>query len=122
MPSTLHIMRKAPSGERRPIGLPEWKSALDHYEDLRLAHGDAEKLNPVTHAIISLPNRGGDAEIWRPDCQEWLRVFWYSPEGYISFPAPESDHKEHLHRLSLARSLALRLDAKIYDDEGNETD
>ncbi len=122
MASTLHIIRKDTSGQIRPISLDQWKAALGHHADLRLSDGDAQVINPLTHAVVTMPNRGGDAEIWRPDCQDWIRVFWYSPEGFISFPAAEPGNRDHLHRLSLARSLALRLDAKIYDDEGVETD
>lgn len=122
MPSSLHIIRKDKAGEAHPITLDEWKAALATYDDLRLCDGDAQAINPLTGEIISMPNRGGDAEIWRPDCEDWLRVFWYSPDGFISFPAPEDGDKDQLHGLSLARSLALKLDAKIYNDEGVETD
>lgn len=120
--STLHIQRKDHDGALAMIDLEDWKKAVATIEDLRLADGDAQQINPRTHEIVSMPNRGGDVEIWRPDCEDWLRVFWYSPEGYISFPAPEPGVREELHRLSLARSLALKLDAKIYNDEGVETD
>lgn len=122
MSSTLHIQRRTQDGERREIALEEWKNVVRTFDDLRLSDGDAQQINPITKEIVSMPNRGGDVEIWRPDCEDWLRVFWYSPEGYISFPAPEPGAHEHLHRLSIARSLALKLDAKIYDDNGVETD
>ena len=118
--STLHIVRKQADGTHEDISLEEWKQAVAGHEGLRLSDGDARQVNPLTNEIITMPNRGGDAEVWREDCQDWIRVFWWSPEGYVSFPEP--DEREQEKALSLARSLALRLNAKIYDDAGEETD
>ncbi|MBT0668480.1 hypothetical protein HT136_08860 [Novosphingobium profundi] len=118
----MHIQRKGPDGQRREITLEEWKTAVAGHEGLRLSDGDAQQVNPLTHAVITMPNRGGDAEVWREDCQDWLRVFWWSPLGYVSFPAPDPAQRVEQIRLDLARSLALHLDAKIYDDEGREAD
>lgn len=118
MSTTLHILRKNGEGQRDKISLEEWKNAIDSHGGLRLCDGDAQQVNPITHEVITMPNRGGDAEVWRDDCQDWLRVFWWSPQGYVSFPAPAA--REEQEALSIARSLALKLNAGIYDDEGVE--
>ena len=115
MVTRLHIERQDKDGARQAIPLAQWTEAVEALDGIRMAEGNASATNPRTGDAIVMPNRGGDAEVYRPDCKRWMRSFWWSPQGMISFPAPE-------HRadpvMSLARVLAEALDARIIDDDG----
>lgn len=112
---TLHIEREMLDGEARPITLPEWKEAVERVEGVRMAEGDASAVNPLTQAAVVIPNRGGDVEIFRADCQRWLRALWWTPGGIVRFAAPETDGDRVAE---IARTLASELQARIVDNEG----
>lgn len=116
MTITLHIKRPPQDGERGEIKLEEWRSAVANQQGMRLSESDATAMNPVTGEAIVIPNRGGDAEVWREDCQDWLRTFWWSPLGWITFPAPVDGNDP---TLKMARKLAEVLEADLLDDEGS---
>lgn len=106
-------------GEPQPITLPEWKEAVERVEGVRMAEGDASAVNPLTQATIVIPNRGGDVEIFRADCQRWLRALWWTPGGIVRFAAPET----HGDRVAeIARALAAELQARLVDDDGKVFD
>lgn len=111
----LRIEREMKNGEARPITLSEWKKAVDLVEGVRMSEGDAALLNPLTKETVVLHNRGGDAELFRPDCNRWLRVLWWTPDGIVRFPAPETEGDP---LLTTARSLATELDARIVGQDG----
>ncbi|WP_242528394.1 hypothetical protein [Novosphingobium sp. PY1] len=111
----LRIERETRDGEARPISLKEWSEAIDNVDGVRLCVGDASVRNPLTKENVIIPNRGGDAEIFREDCNRWLRVLWWSPHGSIHFTAPESSDDP---LLVTARALAGQLEARIVGDEG----
>ncbi|TCM22418.1 hypothetical protein EDF56_1011108 [Novosphingobium sp. PhB165] len=112
MSDHLRIERKDESGEIRPITLPEWKEAVIGIEGVRLADGDANALNPVTREWVVMPNRGGDVEVWRDGYGGWLRALWWSPNGTVSFAAPDPEPDGH-SILAVARDLAGKLGADI---------
>lgn len=114
MTRTLHIGREMLDGDARPIALPELKEAVERVEGARMAQGDACAVNPLTKERIIIPNRGGDVEIFRPDCQCWLRALWWTPGGIIRFAAPESNTDPVT---AIARALASELDARVLDDQ-----
>ena len=115
----LHIEREMANGEPRPITLPEWKEAVERVQGVRMAEGDASAVNPLTKDRIVIPNRGGDVEIFRADCQCWLRTLWWTPAGSVRFAAPETDGDTVAE---IARALATELQARIVDDEGKVYD
>ena len=117
MTRTLHIEREMLDGQARPITLPEWKEAVERVDGVRMAEGDASAVNPLTQGRIVIPNRGGDAEIFRADCQRWLRALWWTPGGIVRFAAPEKDEDPVT---DIARALATELEARIMDAEGKE--
>lgn len=119
MAYTLHIERQAPGGERGAISLEEWKDAVDHVEGVRLARGDAEVPNRLTDRILVLPNRGGDAEVFRKDCGHWLRALFWTPDGIVRFTAPGMKEDPII---PLACKLANELGAHVYGDEGETYD
>lgn len=111
----LRIEREMEDGEARPITLPEWKEAVSSVEGVRMSEGDAALVNPLTKETVVLHNRGGDAELFRADCNRWLRVLWWTPDGIVRFPAPETDGDP---LLNAARGLATELDARIVGQDG----
>ena len=113
----LRIERKDESGEIKPITLPEWKDAIGGIEGVRLAEGDANALNPVTREWVVMPNRGGDVEVWRDGYDGWLRALWWSPNGTVSFSAPDPEPDGH-SILAVARDIAGKLGARIVDADG----
>lgn len=116
---TLHIVRQDAGGERGVITLEEWKAAVDQIEGVRMAHGDAAMTNPLTERIVVLPNRGGDAEVFRKDCEKWLRALFWTPGGTVRFAAPEFKEDPII---PVARKLATELGARICDDGGEPYD
>ena len=115
MVENLQIQRQDTAGNRDAITLEEWTEAVDHIEGIRLAQGDAVAANPLDETVVTLPNRGGDAEVYREDCQTWMRTMFWTPEGTIRFAAPESEDDTIL---PLAGKLATELNAGIYDEAG----
>lgn len=114
----LHIERHASDGGRSSIALSEWKSAVNETSGVRLAEGSNQIANPRTGAILSVPNPGGDAEVYLETEDEWRRVFSWSPSGRISFRfTRDFDRPDNAIRVA-ARLLAQRLGAKIAGDEG----
>ncbi|MEJ2457470.1 MAG: hypothetical protein P8Y58_04690, partial [Novosphingobium sp.] len=79
------------------------------------AFGDAAMPNPLTEQIVTLPNRGGDAEVFRQDCERWMRALFWTPDGTVRFAEPEMDGNPVL---PLARKLAGELGAQVHDDRG----
>lgn len=118
MGTTLHILRHTSEGERGTITINEWKQAVGRQKGMRMAHGDASAMVPTTGEAVIMPNRGGDAEVWREDCQDWLRTFWWSPMGHVSFALPSDGNDPTLR---LAQELADYLGAELCDDEGKFT-
>lgn len=88
-------------------------------EGVRLAKGDASAVNPLSAELITLPNRGGDAELFREDLQTWLRALFWTPAGTVRFKAPDSKEDPIVER---ARQLARKLDANIYGEKGEAYD
>ncbi|MCT2400360.1 hypothetical protein [Novosphingobium mangrovi (ex Huang et al. 2023)] len=115
MVRNLHIERQKADGEPSAITLEEWTEAVDHVEGVRMANGDAHASNPRNEHIVVLPNRGGDAEVFREDCERWLRALFWTPDGTVRFAEPEMKDDPVL---TLARSLAGELGAHVYDDKG----
>lgn len=115
MARSLHIEREMLGGEPRPITLPEWKEAVERVDGVRMAAGDASAVNPLTQARIVIPNRGGDVELFRADCQCWLRALWWTPAGIVRFAVPQTDGDPVVQ---IARTLAAELEARVVDDEG----
>ena len=83
-----------------------------------MAEGDYEITNPKTGEIIRLRNAGGDAEAFFPAKSEWLRVFYWSPSGRISFRAPRDFDLPTSIIRRLAAELAHALGASLIGDEG----
>ncbi|KHK91743.1 hypothetical protein [Novosphingobium malaysiense] len=115
MVENLHIQRQDAEGNLTAITLEEWAEAVGRIDGIRMATGDAAAANPLTEDVVTLPNRGGDAEVYRQDCQTWMRTMFWTPEGTIRFAAPESKDDTIL---PLAGKLARELDAGIYDESG----
>ena len=92
---------------------------------MRLAIGDRELVNPETNETISIPNSGGDAEVfyvtkkeWVTQ-EEWVRVYSWS-NGLITFKGlPSFERSDDPVRLT-ARRLAQALNARIIGSEGEE--
>jgi hypothetical protein len=110
-----HIEREQRGGDPRPITLPEWTEAVERTDGLRMAHGDASAINPLTEDVIVIPNRGGDVELFRDDCQQWMRALWWTPEGTVRFAAPATSEDPVVRT---AKLLAQQLEAKVVDDDG----
>ena len=72
MTSTLNIERQGADGGPEPISLKEWMHAIGRNEGVRLAQGDVA----ANDSPLVLPNRGGDAEAFRQDCETWLRALF----------------------------------------------
>ena len=125
MSYSLHISRVNDAGESfdddgnnlSPISLSEWKKAIENTPGVRLASGDGVVMNPHTRETISIPNSGGDAEVYYPAKAEWMRVYsWF--DGDISFKGVPSFEESADPLRTTARLLAAALDARIVGDEG----
>ncbi|HKR91873.1 hypothetical protein [Novosphingobium sp.] len=119
MARSLHIERQKTDGGRSVITLDEWKAAVDQVDGVRMARGDAAATNPLTREIIVLPNRGGDAEVFRKDCDTWLRALFWTPGGIVRFIAPEMAEDPIL---PIAHRLAGELNARVCGAEGETYD
>lgn len=115
----LHIEREQLNGEPQPITLSEWTEAIGRVEGVRMSQGDASLVNPLTKETVTLPNRGGDADLFRTDCNRWLRALWWTPDGIVRFAAPETDGDPVL---SAARALATELEARVVSQDGEVYD
>ena len=115
MAHIFHIEREGHGGNPQPISLPEWTEVVARVEGVRMAHGDACAINPLTEDRIVIPNRGGDVELFRPDCQQWMRALWWTPEGTVRFAAPATDEDPVVQT---AKVLAAQLEARVVDDDG----
>ncbi|MCJ2178044.1 hypothetical protein MTR64_05675 [Novosphingobium sp. 2580] len=115
MVRNLHIERQDEQGKPDAITLEEWAEAVDHIEGVRMAKGDAEVANPLTKEIVVLPNRGGDAEVFREDCHRWLRALFWTPDGAVRFAEPGMAGDPIV---PLACQLADELHARVCDDRG----
>lgn len=115
----LRIERESFNGEPRPITLREWKEAVGCVEGVRMSEGDASLVNPLTKEPVVLPNRGGDADLFRADCNRWLRALWWTPDGIVRFAAPEADGDTIL---ATAQALAGELEARIVGQDGEVYD
>jgi len=92
---------------------------VEKTEGVRLAIGDTEIRNPKTNETISIPNSGGDAEVFYVTQQEWVRVYSWS-SGLIAFKGlPSFERSDDPARIT-ARRLAQALNAKIVGSEGEE--
>jgi hypothetical protein len=114
----LHIKRPAPDEESHPISLPEWQAAVGETEGVRLATKPARITNPKTGEVISIPNNGGDTEVYFSADDTWQRLFSWSFAGTVcwrytaDFDRPDSEIR------TVARRLARKLNAVIVGDEG----
>ena len=115
MVRNLHIERQDAEGRHEAITLEEWTDAVGHVDGVRMACGDAAVPNPLTEQLVTLPNRGGDAEVFRQDCERWMRALFWTPDGTVRFAEPEMDGNPVL---PLARKLASELRAQVHDDRG----
>jgi hypothetical protein len=82
----LHIQRPlhtdpklAADGERMPITLQEWQSAVRATPGVRLAEGPWPVTDGSGQVISFEPNKGGDVEVFDPVENTWIRAFWWSP-------------------------------------------
>jgi hypothetical protein len=122
---SIHIARVNESGNSfddegnrlNPISLDEWKAAVEAIRNVRLASDGAVFSNPGTEEIISIPNSGGDAEVYFPADSEWIRVYsWFG--GALSFRwLPSFDEPDDPVRIA-THLLAAVLKARIIGDEG----
>ena len=111
----LHIERQDAAGRPDAITLEEWTEAVAHTQGVRMADGDAAVANPLTKEIVVLPNRGGDAEVFREDCHRWLRALFWTPDGMVRFAEPGMEGDPIV---PLANQLAEELHARVCDDRG----
>jgi len=112
MAYALHLERDA-----NGIGLNEWKEAVAAVEGVRLCSGEHSITNPVTHEVITVPLRDGDAEVHFPENNNWRPAFhWF--KGRISFKAMPLPAGGHDPIWQAATALALHLDARIRGDGG----
>lgn len=111
----LHIERTGGDGAPRAITLEEWRAVVERTEGLRMAQGDAVAVNPITQEPVVLPNRGGDAEVFRADCRDWMRQLFWTPDGTVRFVRPEMKEDP---LIPLARRIAGELDARVCDEDG----
>jgi hypothetical protein len=120
----LHIERLPLKGgaERAPISLKKWKKALSGVEGVRLCVNEAYNIRiPDTGKVLSIPHRGGDAEVYFPDEKKWHAVFnWFN--GSATFKADIA--LGHLPNpvWTAAGALASRLEAVIRGDAGERYD
>jgi hypothetical protein len=123
MSYSIHIVRVNETGDwidddgntLNPISLSEWRAAVEGTPNVRLAPGDTVISNPHTQEVISIPNRGGDAEVYSPAESEWIRVYsWH--KGAASFNGlPSFDEPTDPVRTA-TRLLASALNARIIGD------
>jgi hypothetical protein len=101
-----------------PIPLEDWKSAVSAIEGVRLCPpGEHTATNPKTGAVISMPRRDGDAEVYFPAEQAWHAVFrWF--EGSANFAARFQPGDLSHPVWAAAVALASRLGVVIRGDEG----
>lgn len=111
----LHIRRVTPQGNSLPVTLAEWREAVARTEGVRLAEGPHRITNPKTGEPISIGNSGGDAEVFFLKEQQWLRVFYWSPDGIYFAPGRSF---EDLPFRDIVLKLARHLNASIVGDEG----
>jgi hypothetical protein len=105
-----------------PITLEEWLSAVEETANVRLAIGDQSFRHPRTGTVHSVPNSGGDVEFYFADEDRWARVFWWSPQGYISFPGSVRLETADDPYAMAARQLARFLGARLIGDCGETYD
>jgi hypothetical protein len=101
-----------------PLSLSEWKAAVDATENVRLDRTDASVKNPKTGDVISIAGVDGDAHVnvggsWHP-CFRWHSV------GSVAFRDPAGFTELEDPILRIAKELALRLNARLVGDEGEE--
>jgi hypothetical protein len=118
----IHIARRNSDAQILPIALSEWRIVVQQTQNVRMAEGDLEIINPKTGEIIRLRNAGGDAEAFFAAKAEWLRVFRWSPSGRISFRAPSDFDLPTSGTRRLAAELAHALGASLIGDEGEVYD
>ena len=114
----IHIERRGANAQRLPIALSEWRAVVERTDDVRMAEGDFQTINPKTGEDIRFRNGGGDAEVFSPDNGEWLRAFCWLPSGRISFRAPRDFEAPTSAIRQAAAVLARGLDALVVGDEG----
>jgi hypothetical protein len=114
----IHIERRSADAQLSPIALSEWRAAVSEADGVRMAEGDYQITNPKTDERIRLRNAGGDAEVFFPNDEAWLRVFRWSSDGRISFRAPRDFHVPTCFLRRVAAELARKLDARLIGDEG----
>jgi hypothetical protein len=111
----LHIRRVTPEGDSLPVALAEWHAAVAKTKGVRLAEGPLKITNPKTGEIISIGNSGGDAEVLFFKEQQWLRVFYWSPDGIYFAPGRNFGDLPFRH---IVLELARHLNASVVGDEG----
>ena len=124
MAYTLHIEKSevGSDGERMPISFEDWKNAVSMTEGVRLCEpGSNTVTNPATGAVISIPRREGDTEVYFPNEQTWRAVFhWY--KGAADFNS-RFDPGDLAHPVwAAAVALASRLGVVIQGDDGERYD
>jgi hypothetical protein len=123
MAYALHIERLSLEDEGQPVLIPleDWKGALSAVEGARLCVEKTLKIkSPDTGAIISIPHRDGDAEVYFPDEKKWHAVFnWFN--GSATFKAIALEHLPN-PVWTAATTLASRLGAVIRGDDGERYD
>lgn len=118
MAYSIHIARHDKAGNREPIDVREWVSAVNALDGVRLVSGDVAASNPVSGEHIFIKSDGADAELHDEQQNAWLPVFRWSKRGSVSFNAP-SDFDEATSRVRMvAGKLARNLSAELVGDEG----
>jgi hypothetical protein len=108
----IHIKRE------KPITLEEWKLVASSTQDVRLDSGGASITNPQTGEVISIEGIEGDAQINVEGT--WYPCFRWRPTGSVLFKAPAEFHDPESRIRRLACELAVKLDARVLGDEGEE--
>ncbi len=118
MAYALHIERLNPKGEAVPIPIEEWKEALSTVRGVRPCSEEAVTIsNPATNAVLRIPHRDGDAEVYFPQERAWHAVFsWF--RGSASFKAAAALDNLPGPVWTAAVALATHLAATVRGDDG----
>ncbi len=111
MPAELHI-----ESDKKKLTLKKWLAAVAKAEDVRCLTENVSVTSPQTGAVLSIPRETGDAEVYFPESDEWVPVFYWRRSSVALNARPYTD-SQHLRRVTAG--LVKSLGAKIVDDEGN---
>jgi hypothetical protein len=118
----LHIERSNDRSNSASITLQEWRAAIDATDGVRLFAAFVHTIkNPKTGAVITVPARDGDAEVFFPDENEWRLIFrWNGDHADFAARCKPGDFLDPIWRA--AAGLATCLQASIRGDDGESYD